>query len=212
MKLFGRMLISSLAALAIAVPSVYAQDDMGDMVTKKPQRKQTVEEENNDPARSGPELGFGATYAHANFDLSGIDERDSGGYNARVGYRFNRWVASDVHVERYQKFNIDDSTGADVGNVNGWSLGLDAKVFALPGRFQPFGLVGLNYLSMETNDKSAANRSKTDDGAALRFGLGLDVYATTKFIVTADVSYMLSLGDVDDYDLVLVGLGFLFRP
>lgn len=209
---FGRMLVLSLATLLIAVPAVYAQDDVGDMVTKKPARKQTTEEENNDPARSGPMLGFGATYAHGNFDQSGIDERDSGGYNAHVGYRFNRWVATDVHVERYQKFNIDDSSGSDVGEINGWALGLDGKVYALPGRFQPFGVIGLNYLNMETTNSSASNTHKTDDGPALRFGAGLDVYATSKFIVTTDVSYMLGLSDVHDLDMVLVSLGFLFRP
>jgi outer membrane protein W len=214
---FGRMLVLSLATLLIAVPAVYAQDDMGDMVTKKPARKMTqAEEENADPSRPGPMLGLGGTYAHANFDTSGQDERDSGGYNAHVGYRFNRWVAAVVHVERYQKFNLDDSAGSDVGEVNGWALGLDAKVFALPGRIQPFGLIGLNYLSMETTNKAAPgpafNTSKTDDGPALRFGVGVDLFATQKIVATTDVSYMLGLSDVHDFDMVLVSLGFSYRP
>ena len=39
---FGRTLALTLATLLIAVPAVHAQDDMGDMTTKRP-RKQTVE-------------------------------------------------------------------------------------------------------------------------------------------------------------------------
>ena len=223
---FGRMLVLSFAAMIVAAPAVYAQDDMGDLTTKKPVRRQTVEEENNDPARSGPMLGMGATYAHANFDGVGesapntpagqgqkeIDARDSGGYNLHVGYRYNRWTASDLHIERYQKFNADNSAGKDVGQVNGWALGLDQKVYLLPGRFQPNALIGINYLNMETNVKNAANPNKTDDGPALRFGAGLDIYATTNFVVTTDVSYMLGLGQTNGYDMVLVSLGFLYRP
>jgi hypothetical protein len=96
--------------------------------------------------------------------------------------------------------------------VNGWAIGLDEKVYLLHGRFQPTALIGLNYLNMETNVSNAPNKNKTDDGPALRFGAGLDVYATNKFVLTTDVSYMLGLGQTDGYDMVLVSLGFLFRP
>jgi len=226
---FGRMLVLSFAAMIVAAPAVYAQDDdLGELTTKKPARRQTVEEENNDPSRSGPMLGFGATYAHANFDGVGksasttpagqgqneIEARDSGGYNAHLGYRFNRWTASDLDIERYQKFNASGGHGHndDVGQVNGWALGIDQKVYFLPGRIQPLALIGLNYLSMETNVNNASNKNKTDDGAALRFGIGLDAYVTNKLVLTTGVSYMLGVGQVDGYDMVLVGLGFLYRP
>jgi hypothetical protein len=208
---FGRILGLSLATLLIAVPAVHAQDDMGDMVTKKP-RKQTVEEENNDPSRSGPMLGLGATYALDNFDGIGQSNDGSGGFNAHVGYRFNKWVAADLQIEKFQKFDGHQG-GVDVGEVNAWAIGMNAKAYLLHGRYQPFLLAGLNYFDVETfNNINLISPKKTDDGPALRFGGGLDIYATNKFVVTADISYMLGLSQVEGYDLIAFSLGLLFRP
>lgn len=208
---FGRTLVLSLATLLVAVPAVYAQDDMGDLTTKKPARKQTVEEENNDPSRSGVLFGIGAVLALDNFSGVGMSTDISGGFNAQVGYRFNRWFSSNLHVERYQQFD-GHKDGSDVGEVNGWSIGLDGRGYILPGRVQPFGLIGIALLDMETTNSTASNANKTDDGPALRFGAGVDVYATNRLIVTTDVSYLLGLAEVDGYDMVLFSLGFQFRP
>lgn len=205
---FGRMLVLSLATLLVAAPAVYAQDeDMGDMTTKKPARKQTVEEENNDPLRSGPMLGLGGTAALQNFSGIGqkVDEA-SGGFNIHLGYRFNPRIAADMEVERYQQFNASN------GEVNGWAIGINGKGYLATGKFQPWLLGGLNYLDMETTDSAAANNKKTDDGPALRFGFGLDWYATSKVVVVTDVSYMLGLSQVNGYDMVLISLGLMYRP
>jgi hypothetical protein len=215
------MLTLSLATLLIAVPAVHAQDDMGDLTTKRPAKKaQTVEEESNDPSRPGPLMGLGATYAFENFnfnqnDSNGADVTESndgsGGYNAHVGYRFDRWLATELEVERYQEFT-GHFDGKHVGQVSGWALGGNEKLYLLPGRWQPWLEAGINYLKMETTNSNAANSRKTDDGPALRFGAGLDLYATNKFVVTSDVSYMLGVSQTHNYDVVALTLGFLFRP
>lgn len=203
----GRVLGLTLAALIIAAPAAYAQDeDLGELTTKKPVRKQTHEEESNDPGRSGPVLGLGAAYAMENFGSIGMNADDSGAYNATLGYRFNGRFGTDVKVERYQEFD------APPGEVNGWAIGLNGRGYFLTGRYQPFALIGLNYLDMETSNNTSPNPKKTDDGAALRFGLGFDWHATRRFVVTTDISYMLGFGEVEDYDVIVFGLGFLFRP
>ena len=214
---FGRVLVLSLAALLIAAPAVYAQDDdMGDLTTKKPAKRQrTTAEETNDPTRAGAILGVGATFAHENFDGTGMDLEDSGGFNARVGYRFNRWVATVLEVERYQQFHGEDfSTRADIGDVNGWAVGLNGVFYPIGGPYQPFAEIGINYLDMErtNNSLSSPNDEKTYDGPAFRFGVGLDVYATNKFLVTTDLSYMLGISQVQDYGLLALSLGIAFRP
>ena len=208
---FGRTLALTPATLLLAVPVVHAQDDdMGDMTTKRP-RKQTVEEENNDPSRSGPLLGVGGLYAIDDFSNLGMGTDGSGGFSLHVGYRFNKWISSELRMDRFSQFDAH-SGGVDVGEVNGWYLGLDQKAYFLHGRFQPFALLGLGLLDMETTNNTAANPSKTDDGVGLRFGGGLDIYATNKVLVTTDVSYLLGVGDVGDYGVTVIGLGILYRP
>lgn len=213
---FGRILVLSLATLLVAVPAVHAQDDMGDMTTKRPaKRGQTAEEENNDPTRSGPLFGLGATYAADNFDSVGMRNDGSGGLNAHFGYRFNKYLATEMEIEKYVSFDGNDHTATSnnrVGHVTGWAIGLNERFYPIGGRFQPFLLGGVNYLKMKTTDSRKVSYPKTDDGVGLRFGAGLDVYVTNRFLVTTDVSYMLSVGDVRDYDLIAISLGIAFRP
>jgi len=204
---FGRILVLSLATLLVAAPAAYAQDDMGDLTTKKPTRKQTVEEENNDPLRSGPMLGIGGTAAIQNF--SGMNQKidtASGGFNIHIGYRYNPRIAADMQVERYQEFD------SPTGEVNGWAIGINGKGYLATGTFQPWLLGGLSYLDMETTNSAAANVKKTDDGPALRFGFGLDWYTTPNVVLVTDVSYMLGLSQVEGYDMVLFSLGLMYRP
>jgi hypothetical protein len=193
----------SLVALLIAAPAVHAQDD--EAATQRARKKQ-IDEENDDPARSGPILGVGGLWAIDNFDGIGLATDTSGGYNIHLGYRFNKWVATDVHIERYQEFD------APPGEVNGWAVGLNARGYALSGPIQPFGLIGMNYLDMETTNNTAPNPKKTDDGPALRFGIGLDWYVTPRIVLTTDASYLLGLGEVADYDVAVLSAGFTYRP
>jgi hypothetical protein len=204
---FGRMLGLSLAALLIAAPAVHAQDeDLGELTTKKPARKQTVEEENNDPSRNGVILGVGGLWALDNFDGIGLATDSSGGYNIHFGYRFNKWVSTDLHIERYQEFD------APPGEVNGWAVGLDGRSYFMHGPIQPFALFGISYLDMETTNNTAPNPEKTDDGPALRFGIGMDWFMTPRIVFSPDISYLLGLGEVSDYDVVVFSLGFQYRP
>lgn len=207
---FGRTLALTLATMLLAAPTVHAQDDMGDMTTKRP-RKQTVQEENSDPSRSGPLLGVGALYGLDNFSNLGASTNGTGGFSLHVGYRFNEWVSSELRVDDFVQFDAHVA-GVDVGEVNGWYLGLDQKVYLLHGRFQPFALAGVGLLTMETSNATGTNPNKTDDGCGLHFGGGLDIYATNKVVVSTDISYVFGVGDVSDYGVTVFGLGILYRP
>lgn len=208
---FGRTLALTLATMLLAAPLVHAQDDdMGELTTRKP-RKQTAEEENKDPSRSGPLLGVGALYGLDNFSNLPFGTDGSGGFSLHAGYRFNKWISSELRMDDFVQFDAH-AGGVDVGEVNGWYLGLDQKAYLLHGRFQPFLLAGLGYLVMETSNNAGTNPNKTDDGCGLHFGGGLDIYATEKVVVTTDISYVLGVGDVDDYGVTVFGLGLLYRP
>jgi hypothetical protein len=205
--IFGRTLVLSLATLLVAAPTVFAAQQTSEQAaTQQKELRQSIEDEATDPARPGPMFGLGAGYALNNFHNIGQDPDNSGAYNAHIGYRFNPRFATELQIERYQEFDLPG------GDVNGWAVGLNAKGYMLTGRYQPWALIGLNFLDMETTNSAAANPRKTDDGAAMRFGFGLDVYATTKIAVVTDISYVLGMGQVKDYDVVMFSLGFLFRP
>lgn len=208
---FGRTLALTLATLLLAAPLVHAQDDdMGELTTKKP-RKQTVEEENNDPSRDGPILGVGALYGIDNFSNLGFGTDGSAGFSLHAGYRFNKWISSELRMDDFVQFDAQ-LAGVDVGEVNGWYLGLDQKAYFLHGRFQPFAVIGLGYLVMETSNNAGTNPNKTDDGVGMRFGGGIDIYTTSKVVVSTDISYVMGVGDVDDYGVTVFGLGLLYRP
>jgi len=93
-------------------------------------------------------------------------------------------------------------------------VGLNGVFYPIGGPYQPFAEIGINYLDMErtNNSLSSPNDEKTYDGPAFRFGVGLDVYATNKFLVTTDLSYMLGISQVQDYGLLALSLGIAFRP
>jgi opacity protein-like surface antigen len=213
---FGRILTITLAAMLASAPAVQAQDeDLGELTTRKPAKRMTAaEEELNDPARIGPYLGAGAVYALETFSNVGMPTSDSGGFNVRVGYRYPPHVAGELQVESYPQFDGPDGNGVDEFLVNGWNVGGNVRGYILKGKFQPFVLMGVNYMDMETTIPSgpAAKINKQDDGVGMRFGGGMEIYAFQKVAVTADISYVLGLGEVDGYDLVAFSLGFIFRP
>lgn len=201
---FGRMLVLSLSTLLVATTAVHAQEDAA--AQRRALRAQ-VEEEATDPARSGPILGLGGIAAIENF--SGLGQKvdtASGGFSAHVGYRFTPRFSADMRIEKYQEFD------SPTGEVNGWSIGLNGRGYLLTGAFQPFLMGGINYMDMETTNSAATNVNKTDDGPGLRFGTGLDWYATSNIVVTADISYVLGLSQVNGYDMVVFGLGLFYRP
>lgn len=209
------ILACSFAAMLLGVGVSHAQDDdLGDLGTRRPARKAAADqEENSDPSRKGPSLGLGGTYAIETFDTSGgLNLDNSGGFNARIGYRFHPRIAGEVEIERFQQFDAHVG-GTDVGEINAWSLGANVKGFVLTGKIQPYGLFGLGYADWETtNSANTANPEKTDDGLALRFGGGVDWYVTNKVVLTSDVTYLMGTGDASDYSTVALSFGIAYRP
>lgn len=211
---FGRILTITLASMLLSTPFAHAQDeDLGELTTRKPARKAAAgEEENLDPSRTGVYLGAGAVYAMQNFSGTGVNTDDSGAFNVRIGYRFIPRLATELHIESYPGFDAGDGAGNDVGDINGWTVGGNARGYILTGKYQPFLLMGVNFLDMETNDSRAADPSKQNDGVAMRFGGGMEIYTFNKVALTADISYLLGLDETDGYDVVAFSLGFIFRP
>ncbi|HYC57475.1 MAG TPA: outer membrane beta-barrel protein [Candidatus Binatia bacterium] len=212
----GRALALSLAALLLTAQGALAQDDdLGELTTKRPAKKQQTSAENlADLGRTGVFVGVGGTFVMENFgDLSiGGDFQNGWGFNFRLGRRMHKFFALELEVEKYSGFDGDNA------EVDGWIIGLNGRGYFLPnpGRFQPYALIGAGYADYElTNNDDLvprADRQETHDGFAARFGVGIDLYATQTVLVTTDISYVLGVADVNEFDVIALGFGVAYRP
>jgi opacity protein-like surface antigen len=164
-----------------------------------------------DYARTGLYLGLGATYTPQVFDLpSGIDATGSAGLGARVGYRLHPHVATELAFEYYDNFELD-AGGVDFAEINGWTIGANAKGYPLTGRIQPYALLGLGALHLDAEDTLGLGVSDDATEFAARFGAGVDLYATRNLAVNVEVSYVLPTGDLDDFPVLPLTFGVKYR-
>ena len=86
----------------------------------------------------------------------------------------------------------------------------NVKGHLLTGRYQPFVLMGVGFMRMEGKIPALGFR-ETNVDVAMRFGGGLDIYATKKLVVSAEASYLMPTGKLEDLDYYSIGLGVQFR-
>ncbi|MCA9473209.1 MAG: porin family protein [Nitrospira sp.] len=164
-------------------------------------------EEHSEFARNGFYIGGGGMYALEEFNDTGVlSFKDSEGFNFRLGYRFHPHFAIEAEGERVIGFDLKQATL----DIETWTATLNAKVFALTGRIQPFGLVGIGAMTA-TADSSLLRSNITETGIAARFGGGADFYLTPNWLINAEITYVAPGGDVDDLDYVALGGGIQFR-
>ncbi|MFN2375022.1 MAG: outer membrane beta-barrel protein [Candidatus Binatia bacterium] len=157
--------------------------------------------EEGEYGRSGPYLAGAAIYAFENFGDGKQSPDGSWGYNLRGGYRFNGYFALEIDWEQYVGFN--HSTGdSDI-----WLIGLGGIFYPFQGIVQPFLGVGLGWSSVEDSRAPAED----DDGIAMLFDAGLDVYITRNWALTTSVGYYLPTSGVSNYDAIPLRFGVMYR-
>ena len=160
-------------------------------------------------AAPGPYIGVGGQYAIELFDdMENYTVGNSGGFQVNAGYRVIPNLAVEARYEHYNEFDLDTD-----GHMNGWSVTANAKAFALTGRFQPYALVGLGYLSMEKDRMNPGSTYESDDAAfAMRFGGGMDAYITENISMGPEIAYVLpiSADNIDNLDFLTVGAGLRY--
>ena len=91
------------------------------------------------------------------------------------------------------------------------------KGYFLTGRYQPFLLIGAGAMQAKTKLKQPSGLAFTglgnesENAFALRFGGGIDLYATEHVVVSVDADYVLPFGDLDALDYVTIGWGIEYR-
>jgi opacity protein-like surface antigen len=146
---------------------------------------------------------------------------DSFGFNGRVGYRCHRRFSAEVEVEWLDGFSsdltqpfVDGLAKVDYEPV---VVTTNVKGYFLTGRYQPFLLVGAGAMTADTKVRNPVGlaftgvRSESDTAFVMRFGGGIDLYATENVVLSIDADYVLPFGNLDNLDYVRIGWGIQYR-
>ena len=146
---------------------------------------------------------------------------NSFGFNGRVGYRCHPRFSAEVEVEWLHGFDADlEQPGvAQLARVEVDPLVVtaNAKGYLLTGRYQPFLLLGLGAMSgdIKVKDPVGLSFTKIDSESenvfAMRFGGGIDLYATKNIVVSLEADYVMPFGNLDDLNYVTFSWGFQYR-
>ncbi len=135
---------------------------------------------------------------------------DSWALRGGIGYRANPRLALEAQGEWYEEYNID-LLGVEAAEFEALSLTLIGKVYLLTNRFQPYALAGGGYLDIDLSDKLGLGLSENSSGTMARWGGGMDFYATERFVINMESSYVLPLRGLKDFDYWTFGLGLTYR-
>lgn len=209
-----RNILPSLCSLAFvlaagtAFAGAYGEDvDAVESPAAPPAAAEVVEETVNF-ARTGPYIGLGGTYAVELFDdnsVGGARTDNSGGVHAKAGWRVHPNAAAELRYDWFHEFDLDP------GHIDGYLLSINGKGYLLTGRVQPFGLVGLGFLHADGSAGNFPGAAHPSNGFAMRFGGGLDVYATENLVVGPEFAYVLPTGSANDLDMLTVSVGLSWR-
>jgi opacity protein-like surface antigen len=166
---------------------------------------------------------------YSTFSLGDVED-DLFGFMGRGGYRCHPNISDEIQFERLSYFDgsmMENGTPPVDDSARTYDLELESLVFTsnvkghlLTGRYQPFVLVGIGFMRMETKARdalggtlpgSAPQGSDIEIEFAARFGGGLDFYITQSIVASAEVSYVMPTGKLDNLDYYSFGLGLQYR-
>jgi opacity protein-like surface antigen len=191
-----------------AVAGTYGEEIDAVEIPAPPPAVAEVVEETVDYARDGAYVGLGGLYAVEMFDdntPTGARTDNSWGFEAHAGYRFHPHAAAELRYEWFNEFDLDP------GHIDGWAISVNGKGYVLTGRFQPYGLVGLGFMHGDGSAGNFAGAAHPSNGFMMRFGGGIDVYATENIVIGPEFAYLLPTGSAEDLDMLTVSLGASYR-
>jgi opacity protein-like surface antigen len=173
-----------------------------------PSRGADPEAGDRDFARTGPYFGVGGVYALEDFSRS-FD--DSAGINARGGYRALPNMAFELSYEWLEGF--DSTAGVPEVELDTHLISANARLFGLTGRFQPYALVGVGILIVNTELKlpDVDKPFKVEAGFTARFGGGLDFYLSEHTVLNLEGTYLAPSAKVKGENYGTLGASFQYR-
>jgi opacity protein-like surface antigen len=162
------------------------------------------------------------------FSLNDVED-DVFGILGRGGYRCHPNISAELQFEALGDFDgrVMETSMPSNDTVRNFDLELETLVFTdnikghlLTGRYQPFVLLGVGFMRMESKayDSTrydipgrAPQVSDRVVKVAFRYGAGLDFYLTKNVVVSAEGSYLMPTGKLDGLDYYQFGLGLQYR-
>jgi len=162
-----------------------------------------------DYSRTGWYLSASGVYVVENWidSVKDAGADDSQGFNLRVGSRLTEWVSLEIEFEWIDDFFPDERQDFQI--ITG---AINTRVYPIGGRFQPFAIVGLGIVStvVDHRDRNSSIKQGNADWG-FRTGGGVDSYITDQIAITAEATYVSTVGDVKDIHHVSIGMGILYR-
>ncbi len=190
----------------------------------KPQTEPQVEHalSQRSYVRGGWYLGFEGLVTLENSKyVSGPDKHQvNGGFDFRMGYRFNRWLATEIQgtwVNSYKTNQYSNGVEEAENDFMIWGIWVNERVYLTKDRIQPFLTGGLGFI--QTRTELAANVPAPSDplasvrtawGFSALLGVGAEIYWTENFITTVGINYYFTTGGIADHDFATAGIGFQF--
>jgi len=150
---------------------------------------------------AGPYVQLAGSYALCSLNKTnggGGDCRDdfdsSLGLNARVGFRFNRFISVEGQIEWISGFDAKSGViqGNDKGvteaSVEAVTYTINARFYPIEGRIQPYAIAGIGGENVWLNTNVL--NSDTFTSFVGRFGAGLDIYLTSQLALTGEFTYV----------------------
>jgi len=146
-----------------------------------------------------------------NSDVSGAEP--SGGATISTGFRFNRWVATEIAAEWIEKIRYDRGSGAKTcrgsggasNSYNAWQVTSGGRLYFTESLIQPYLLGHLGLIQTRDN---GGGRSCEGTGLVARLGGGVDVFVSNGLAISILGAYVLpTTGASRDHDYVSLGLG-----
>jgi len=132
------------------------------------------------------------------------------GFNLSVGYRGDPHLGVEVAFELMDDVDFDLSGGESSG-INTWTLMALTKPYLMTGQIQPFVKAGLGIMHAKVPDLGIAGDSISATEFAVRFGGGVDFYATEHVVIVLGLDYVLPTGDIQDFDYLAFEWGLKYR-
>ena len=144
---------------------------------------------------------------------------NTGGLSGFVGYRCNRHFSAELQVEWLHGFEGVQSEEMQgefaTATLEPIFTSVNGKGYLLTGRYQPYVLVGAGTLTVDTETREILDptnsNSLTKTMIAMRFGGGVDVYATKHIVVNLGVDYVLPVTGVKNLEYISINAGLRYR-